>query len=991
MENSNENIFESVEFQNLMNCRIKRILLVCSSYDQFTLEEDGRLDAQITSEYTELSLTNPPQFIRVDSAEAALELLANGEVFDLVITMFNIGAMSPFEFSIRFKTLYPLIPTILLTSFSHEISRRLENENTSGLDYVFGWQGNADLLMAIIKMMEDQINAEYDMLDIGVQGILLVEDSVRFYSAYLPDLYKIVLTQTHQFAREALNEQQRILRKRARPKILFARTYNEATEIYEKYHSKLLGIISDVSFPRQRGDKELFEMAGIEFFRRVVKQTPSMPLLLQSSDEGMRDKAMEVGADFIHKHSKTLLNELSDFINRRMAFGDFIFRDPLTGKVVATASDLGQMQEAIERLPDAVIWYYSGQHMFSKWLYARGLFTIAAMIRDVNNELFGTADKLRSYLVEVIKGYRRQMGQGVVAEFNPETYNKFITFARSGTGSLGGKARGLAFIGNMLEQYNIYNKWDGVRITIPRTLVISTDHFDDFIYNNGLQYVIHDELEDSEILNEFVGSRLSEKLLDDLRVFLINVKRPLAVRSSSKLEDSHYQPFAGIYSTYMVPRTDNIERQVRMVAKAIKSVYASVFFRSSRSYIEATSNILAEEKMAVVIQEICGTEQDGYYFPTISGVARSLNFYPIGDEKPEEGICNIALGLGKMVVEGGSVMRFSPRYPRHALQLSSPEITMRDTQRTFYALDLNPSSMKTSANDSINLVKFDISTASHFRNLQYVASTWDMANQRISDSFNEKGRKLITFANILKYNTFPLAEIVSELLEIGQQEMKSPVEIEFAVNMDVPYGEDKIFNFLQIRPIVESTRGESLDWENISHSQEILYAESALGLGQIDGIYDFIYVRGDRFDPARSEVMAQELGGLNEECKNEGRNYVLVGPGRWGSSDPWLGIPVKWSHISESRVIAECGLENFRVDPSQGTHFFQNLTSFGVGYMTLNPFREDGVFNHQILDQMEAVYESENFRHIRFSKPLFIFVDGKNNRGIIKLDNDGSE
>lgn len=984
MANITPNNTEVLDFQSLMQRRIERILLVCSSYDQFTLEEDGRLDAQITQEYNELSLTNPPRFYRVASGVEALELLERDSEYDLIITMFNIGELSPFQFSTRCKELYPEIPTVLLTSFSHEVSRRLENENISGLDYVFGWQGNADLLLAIIKMLEDAMNAPQDILRLGVQAILLVEDSVRFYSAYLPDLYRVVLHQTNEFVKEALNEQQRTMRKRARPKILFARTFNEAVQLYDTYKNNLLGVISDVSFKRKKHDQETYQLAGVEFARMIHEQNSQMPILLQSSESSMREQAKQVGADFINKNSKTLLDELQTFISRRMAFGDFLFVDE-HGTVVAKAQDLAEMQQAIETLPGKVVWDYSAQNMFSKWLYARGLFTVALEIRNVKNEMFNNADELRKYLADIIKNYRRQMGQGVIAEFKPDTYNRYITFARSGSGSLGGKARGLAFIGNMLEQHNLYKRWQGVRVTIPRTLVIATDHFDEFITNNGLQYVIHDELDDNEILNEFIGARLSERLLEHIRAYVQQVKRPLAVRSSSKLEDSHYQPFAGIYSTYMVPRTDNIERQVRMVGKAVKSVYASVFYSASRSYIEATSNVLSEEKMAVVIQEICGTEDQGYYFPTISGVARSINFYPIGDEKADEGVCNIVFGMGKMVVEGGVTMRFSPRYPKHALQLSTPEITLRDTQRQFYALDLNPASLKTSTDDSVNLTKLEVNKNTHFRNMRYVASTWDAQNQRIADTFNEKGRKIITFAHILKFDTFPLAEIITELLHIGKQEMKSPVEIEFAVNMDVPYGEDKIFNFLQIRPIVENNRSESLDWSTVDTQSAILYAESALGLGRIEGLHDVIYVRADRFNPSRSEEMAVEVSRLNDLMREQGRNYILVGPGRWGSSDPWLGIPVKWSQISESRVIVECGLENFRIDPSQGTHFFQNLTSFGVGYLTLNPYIGDGMMNIEALDKASAVYESDNFRHVRFEQELYVFVDGKNNKGIVSL------
>lgn len=980
-----ENRTSTLNFESLMSRRITRILLVCSSYDQFTLEEDGRIEAQIHAEYAELSLSNPPKFTRVEDAQTALDMLHIGAQFDLIISMFNIGGMSPFELSREVKNDFPEIPFVLLTSFSHEVSRRLESEDTSHIDYVFAWQGNAELLLAIIKMLEDNMNAEKDMLDHGVQGILLVEDSVRFYSAYLPDLYKILLTQTNKTVLEALNNAQRTLRKRARPKILFARTQIEARAIYEKFSRRLLGVISDVSFAESRKNTEVKELAGIELCAIIRERDERMPLLLQSSNVGMAERAVQIGADFIDKNSKTLFAEIEHFIRKRLAFGDFQFADPQTGEIVAVATDLASLQEAIETLlPNDVLLYYSRQNIFSKWLYARGLFGIASEIRGIFVENFTGVDELRAFLADVIKNYRRKMGQGVIAEFDGRTYNRYITFARSGNGSLGGKARGLAFVGNMLEEHKLYDAWSDVRITIPRTLALTTEHFEHFIAENGLEYVATEPMDDNEILSEFVGARLPDSLLDNLRVFLRNVSRPLAVRSSSKLEDSHYQPFAGIYSTYMIPRCENEDRGLRLLAKAIKSVYASVFFASSRAYIEATSNLLSEERMGVVIQEMCGTAQDGLYFPTISGVARSLNFYPIGDEKAEEGICNIAFGLGKAVVEGGATLRFSPAYPRHALQLSSPELTLRDTQRYFYALDLNPSQAKTSTDDAINLQKIEVNKAVGFRNLRYAASTWDAQNQRISDSPMEKGRKLITFASVLKYDTFPLAEIVSKLLEVGERELKSPVEIEFAVNMDVEPGMPRIFNFLQIRPIVQAARGGSLDWSTIDPAGAILYAEHALGVGAIEGVYDIVYVPSERFDPSRSEHMAHEIDDINQRFKDEGRGYVLVGPGRWGSSDPWLGIPVKWGQISESRVIAECGIINFRVDPSQGTHFFQNLTSFGVGYLTLSPFQGDGLFDTRRLDAMEAHFESENFRVIRFAEPLYIFVDGKSNRAIIK-------
>ncbi len=979
----------TLNFELLMSERITRVLLVCSSYDQFTIDEDGRIEKQIQSEYSELSLSQPPRFTRTDNGEEALALLHSGERFDLVITMFNIGSMSPFEFSQSFKESFADTPLVLLTSFSHEISRRLLSEDTSCIDYVFSWQGNAELLLAIIKMIEDSRNAERDMLEFGVQGILLVEDSIRFYSAYLPDLYKIVLTQTNISITEALNEYQRKSRKRARPKILFARTYDEAIEIFDKFRHNLLGVISDVSYARHRGDTKLERMAGIELCSHIHYLDSRMPLLLQSSEMVMEEEATKVGADFIYKHSKTLFNEMEEFINKRLAFGEFNFTDPTSGKVLAIASDLASLQNAIETLPDEVLLYYSGRNIYSKWLYARGLGQLADEIRGVFVENFAGASELRTFLSNVIKSYRRAMGQGVIAEFNPATYSRYITFARCGTGSLGGKARGLAFVGSIIEKNNLYKAWEGVLVTIPRTLAIGTGYFDEFIEENGLGFITAeaDLMDDNEILSEFISSRLPEKLLDEIRVFLSEIQRPIAVRSSSKLEDSHYQPFAGIYSTYMVPRSNNLDREVRMVARAIKSVYASVYFSASRAYIESTSNVIGEESMSVVIQEICGTEQDGLFFPTFSGVARSVNYYPIGDEKPEEGICDLAMGLGKAVVEGGARLRFSPAHPRHTLQLSTMETTLRDTQRYFYALNTSSAAFRTSVDDGINLERIEVSSAKKFRNLKYIASTWDMANERISDSFSPNGRHLITFASILKYNKFPLAEIVTTLLKIGEQAMKSPIEIEFAVNMDVEKGEPIIFNFLQIRPIATTCRGTSLDWSAVNIEKPILYAQKALGVGAIENVRTIVYVRSENFDASQTTRIADEIGEINERLKSENNSYVLVGPGRWGSSDSWLGIPVKWAQINGSKAIVECGLPDFQIDPSQGTHFFQNLTSLGVGYLTINPFNGDGEFNKEYLDSLDATYQSEMLRVVEFKEPLYIFVDGKNNKAIISIDN----
>ena len=985
---SKENVGVVTDYHNLMQKQIRKILLICSSYDAYILEEDGRLEAQINKEYLDLNLTNPPEFKRVSSVEEAMSALHEQTQFDLVISMYNVGEVDVFEFSKILKNKYPNIPLVLMTGISKHIHKRLDSEDRSHIDYIFNWHGNADLILAIIKTIEDKMNADADILNSGVQAILLVEDSIRYYSTYLPAIYKLVLQQSNDFLQDALNEQQQTLRKRARPKILLATNYSDAVELYEKYKENLLGVISDVGFVVNKNDPSSSEKldAGIDLCRLIKRDKPLMPFLLQSSQESIRDIAQELGVGFIVKYSKTLLLELSDYISEEFSFGDFVSKDTKTGAIIARAKDLKELQQLILSLPEENLIRHASQNHISKWMYSRGLFLIAAEIKKLRKTNFGTIDQMRQFLVKTIQDYRILLGQGVVAKFDAQEYNDTIWFARLGEGSLGGKGRGLAFVNSMLQRYNFYDKYPSVRVMIPRTVIVTTDYFDQFIRSNGLKYVINSDITDEEILSEFVSSRLPEQLVDELRDYIKHVKGPIAIRSSSKLEDSHYQPFAGVYSTYMIPLTTNIDQMLRLLGKAIKSVYASVYFAQSRAYILATSNVLSDEKMAVIIQEVCGTEDNGYFFPTISGVARSLNFYPIGDEEVEDGVVNIAMGLGKLVVEGGQTLRFSPLYPQKALQLSTPELALRDTQREMYALSLRPEEFKTSINDAINFKSFEINspTAKKFRNMKLVASTWDAQNQAISDSTYEEGRRIVTFAHILKYDTFPLAEIIRDMLFMGKTEMKCPVEIEFAVNLDTPYGEQKIFNFLQIRPIVDNHDNSSINWDDINCDDSLIYAESALGVGGVEDVMSIVYIKHSTFDKKHTEKMAQEIMNINTQFKNRGESYVLVGPGRWGSSDPWLGVPVKWNYISEAKVIVECGLENFRIEPSQGTHFFQNLTSFGIGYLTVNPFMNDGSFDIGRLDEMEAVYDGEFVRVVEFAKPLYIFVDGRKNRAIIR-------
>ena len=974
-----------MDYGSLMSARIRRILLVCDSYDSYALEEDGRIEARIQRDYIELSLSNPPAISRVESPEEALALVRGGEKFDLVMTTYNVGNSDVFSFAEQMKELQPATPVVLLTNSTKEIHRRISENCTTAIDKIFCWNNSTDLIIAIIKLLEDSMNADHDILEMGVQAILLVEDSIRYYSTYLPALYKLVLQQNIASVSDALNENQQIMRKRARPKILMATNYDDAVALYERYKQNLLGVISDIGFVLHKNDNPCSEKldAGIDLCNLIREDNPEMPFLMQSSQASMRSVAEELGVGFIVKNSKTLLLELSEYISRACAFGDFVLTDPFTHEEVARAHDLYGLERLLHTVADEILYRVVSTTYLSKWLFARGIFSLGNSFRALTMNEFSDLAEVRAFLTDSIRDYRIKQGLGVVARFSTETYNDAIWFSKLGNGSLGGKARGLAFMNHILQKYNLYNKWEGVRVLVPRTLVITTEYFDRFIIENGLQYVINSDVSDAEILSEFVASILPQELMDALRVFIRHVRKPLAIRSSSKLEDSYYQPFAGIYSTYMIPHTENEDQELRLLSKAIKSVYASVYFASSRAYITATANVISEEKMAIVIEEVCGSEDKGYYFPTLSGVARSLNYYPIGYERAEDGIAKVAFGLGKAVVEGEQVLRFSPKYPQNILQTSVPALAMRDTQQVMYALNLQPDKFKTSLDDAVNLEKMKIADCGSFRNIKHVASTWDMQNMRMSDSALVEGIKVITFAHILKYNTFPLAEILVELLAIAEREMKCCVEIEFAANLDRG---DKlnIFNVLQIRPIAENASGVSVDWSKVDTSDAIIYSESALGTGVVNDVCDVIYLREENFNPASTEKIAEEVTRLNNKMREERRGYVLVGFGRWGSSNPWLGVPVKWSDISEAKVIVECGLDNFRIEPSQGTHFFQNLTSFGVGYITVNPYMNDGSLDFAKLNAMPATYESDFVRCVRFDNPLDICIDGVGNKALVK-------
>lgn len=979
--------FNDTSFDKLMQKRIHRVLLICSSYDAFMLEEDGRIDEQIFNEYVSLNLRYPPSFIQVHTAKEALEVLED-ENIDLIISMLNVGDMDTFDLAKLLKERYPKIPLVVLTHFSREVSLRLEKEDLSAIDYVFCWLGNADLLLAIIKLIEDRMNADHDILEVGVQALILVEDSVRYYSTFLPNMYKIVLRQARSFMKEALNEHQRMLRMRGRPKILMATNYNDAIALYERYKSSVLGIISDISY-KVDNKRDQKTKAGFQLCRHVKDEDPNMPFLLQSSDLSNKQFAEELGVGFIHKYSKTLSIELRDYIVSQFGFGDFIFRDPETMVEVSRAADLQSLQQLILTVPDASLEYHTSRNHLSKWLNARALFSIAQLFKPISLKDFHSLSDARSFIYQAISSYRLSKGRGIIAKFDRHSFDEYSFFSRIGDDSIGGKARGLAFINSVIKNNKLFGKYPNVIITIPRTVVISTEFFDEFMEINDLYDFAMSDVSDDEILSRFLESKLSNRLLVDIAAMLKVMKYPLAIRSSSKLEDSHYQPFAGIYSTYMLPVVDDGKQMLHMVAQAIKSVYASVYYKASKAYMAATSSVIDEEKMGIIIQEICGSQHGDLFFPTFSGVARSINFYPIGAEKAEDGMASIGYGLGKLIVDGGASLHFSPKYPKKVLQLSNPDMALKQTQKVFYALDMHPETFVQSVDDGVNLLKKNISEASAYDSFRSVASTYDQVNQTLVDGYMDQGLKVVSFANILKYKTFPLADILRDLLEIGQREMNNPIEIEFAVNLDTPEGWPKIFNFLQIRPIVENEQTSDFPWSEVDCEKALIYSHSALGHGRICGIRDFVYVKPESFTPAETKEIAQEVDDINSLFVKEETNYVLVGPGRWGSSDPWLGIPIKWSQISQARVIVESGLENFRVDPSQGTHFFQNLTSFRVGYLTINPFMKDGTFDVAFLNALPAWKETKHIRCVRFPEQLVVQIDGKSNRGVIFKPGEG--
>ena len=999
----NKFYLKDVSFVNLMMRRIYNVLIVANPYDAFMLEDDGRIEEKIYNEYMELGLRYPPTFTQVSTTEEAAQVLRS-TVIDLVICMPGNADNDAFDVARDIKGKFPSIHCVVLTPFSHGITKRMENEDLSIFDYVFCWLGNTNLILSIIKLIEDKMNLEHDIREAGVQMILLVEDSVRFYSSILPNLYNYILEQSKNFSKEALNRHAATMRMRGRPKVVLARTYEEAQKLYDKYSNNTLGVISDARFPLKSAAKafgneveqeanpehgtdtfgrEKCPDAGLRLFRYIRKTDPFVPLIIESSESDNRAKAEAEGFRFVDKNSKKMSVDLRRLMEEHMGFGDFIFRDPKTHEEIMRIRSLKELQDNIFNIPnDSMLYHISRNHM-SRWLCARAIFPVSAFLKHVTWEKLQDVDAHRQIIFDAIVQYRHMKNLGVVAVFDRMKFDKYAHFARIGEGSLGGKGRGLAFLDNIIKRHPEFNQYENATVQIPKTVVLCTDIFDEFMMSNNLYPIALSDASDDEILKHFLHAQLPDSLIADFFTFFEATKSPIAIRSSSLLEDAHYQPFAGIYSTYMIPYLADKYQMLQMLACAIKGVYASVFYRDSKAYMTATRNVIDQEKMAVILQEVVGKDYGTRYYPTMSGVLRSLNYYPIGDEEAEEGIASLALGLGKYIVDGGQTLRVCPYHPHQVLQTSETEMALRDTQTQFYALDMKHVGDDFKVDDGFNILKLRVKDAVEDQSLNYIASTFDPYDQVINDGVYETGRKLITFAGVLQHDVVPLPELMQMSMKCGSEAMRRPVEIEFACNIHA----DKTCDFylLQIRPIVDAKEMLDEDVRAIPDADCLLRSHNSLGHGISEDVTDVVYVKyDDQFSAMNNFYVADDIERINRKFLADGKNYVLIGPGRWGSSDHYLGVPVKWPHISAARVIVEVALKNYNIDPSQGTHFFQNLTSFGVGYFTVDTNTEEGGFvNKEILDAMPAVEETQYVRHVRFDRPLRILMDGKKQEGAV--------
>jgi len=981
-----EHELPSQRLHNLMPFKIREILLVSSLYDAFIIEEEGLISEMVVGEYQDLLLSSPPRVTRVSSGKKALEKIKSG-TYDLVITMSKNIGMDPFSFGRKMKKTSAGIPVIILATDSADLHICQDRIHEKGIDRAFFWNGDTRLFLAIVKYVEDKINVNYDIITGNVRSIIVLEDSIRYYSMFLPIIYTEIVKQIQRCLSEDLNEMQRLLRRKARPKILLATRYEKGIELYEKYKENILGIISDVKFYK---NGKLDKNAGHDFIEFVKNDNENLPTLLQSSDPNNRKRAEKINSFFIYKNSSTLLQDFDDFLMNRLGFGDFIFLKPVDGKEetieIARASNMEEFEKIMQKIPGESIRYHADRNDFSNWLMARGEFNLASLLRPKKANDFIDLDENRKYLIEIFKETRRKKQLKSVTDFSQQTFEFDNSFTKISGDSLGGKARGIAFIRSLIEMYNLNKKYNDLHIVVPRTGVIGTEEFDNFLKQNKIWEKLQhlSEFSDTEISDIFLRGKHSEELIKKLKTILMKFKKPLAVRSSSLLEDSQHHPFAGIYSTYLIPNNcKTLSERVDQLSRAIKLVYASVFYNQAGEYIKSTSSKIEEEKMAIIIQEVVGKNHNGRYYPTFSGVAQSYNYYPSPHQKRGDGIVHLAVGLGHSVVGGEKTFRLCPKYP-NVSEMDTPKSAFENTQNRLYVLDVNTSKANLSEIDTENLKKIKISDILNDGELEYIASRYDMNDDKIVDEFSKKGPQLITFSNLIKYGSYPFPELFQDLLRIGKYGMGSHVEFEFAVDMNTT---PPTFALLQLRPLVINKETSRVKWSQEEEKSEnvLMLSNNSLGNGVIDDIYDVVFVKKDEFSSLKTFEIAKEIEKINRILVQGGRRYVLIGPGRWGTQDRFLGIPVNWSQISNIKVLIEVSLKNFNIRPTQGTHFLQNLISRDIGYASVSLSEEDFV-DWNFLNSKDAEHDLTFVKHIRLNHPLTIKLDGKRGRTLISKD-----
>ena len=959
-------------FSNLMQKHVFKILLICSEYDRFMIEEDSRVEEELFKEYTSLGLTTPPKIVHAPNEEKALELIKTTN-FDLVITMIKTGTTTT-NIVDKVKEIKPDMPVVVLATLTDNRQVKiLKEDSNSKISELFYYQGDASLFLAMVKSIEDALNVEHDTSIAGVQVIILIEDSIRFISSYLPLMYRCLIKQNKLSILDSLNEWSMNLRMRGRPKILLAKTGEEGMAYYNKYKKNVLGIITDVDFP-YKGQRE---GSGLKLAKEIREDNENVSILIQSKAQRHEEQAKKLNADFIWKDSPSLLSYLEDHLINSYKFGEFKFVNPETKKLVKKVNTLKRLQQAIKDVDIDVFLAHSKQNEFSKWIRARGLFELADEIKNENyNEADGSPEEFRSLVFNSIKNYRASRTKGVIAQFSDNTYDETTFFSRMGTGSLGGKGRGLAFIHGAMFKNKIQEEFPEVYLAIPRTVVITTSYYDEFFEAIAIDTASMVLLSDDEILKIFLSYPLPFELRNSLRVFLTVVSNPITVRSSSLLEDSHAQPFAGVYQTTMLQNNGSDEKRLDELEKAIKSVWASVFFEKARDYLAVADKMVEEEKMAVVLQQVTGSLHGDYYYPNVSGVARSFNYYPIDNQKSEDGIAMVSFGFGKAVVDAGDSFRFSPAKPKKPSNSLTGE---GFNQAEFYALNMKKEFDPSDSIDNLELLK--LAEAEKYPNsLKYIASTIDMNTGMLSESVKAQGVKILTFNGMLKYDMFPLAKVINRILKLGRDAFNSQVEIEFAINTERPSPQLPDFSILQIRPTASLSNDSDFEINDWEKEDSYIYSTTVMGNGVIEDIQDIVMINIENFNSLEMINMASELASLNKKIN---KDYVLVASGRLGSSDPHLGIPCTWSDISSAKVIVETGLENMQVEPSQGTHFFQNLTSLGCVYLTINPYYNDGLLNFEKIANLEVVDKLKYFTHYRCPNVLDIRVNGIEKKAII--------